>query len=94
MTLMDIAKKDPQLVKEARRKCKNKQDLKKFAKEKGIEISDSELNNAYAYVCGGAKDAKLNSEELGQVSGGKTSYESHKKNDVFINSDGKVIIQD
>ncbi|MDR0404198.1 MAG: hypothetical protein LBH37_00070 [Oscillospiraceae bacterium] len=95
MTLLDVAKDNPRLVEEAKQKCKNKHDLKKFAKEKGLDISDSELGSAYAYVNGdfGASDGKLNTEELGQVSGGKATYDEYPKNKVFKNADGTFMIQ-
>ncbi|MDR0404739.1 MAG: hypothetical protein LBH37_02995, partial [Oscillospiraceae bacterium] len=71
----------------------NKQDLKKFAKEKGIDISDSELDSAYAYVNGGSvgADGKLDTEQLGQVSGGKTS-KVYSNDEVFVNRYGQVIV--
>ncbi|MDR1467590.1 MAG: hypothetical protein LBI55_04185 [Oscillospiraceae bacterium] len=92
MKLIDVAKKNPKLIKEAKEKCKNKDDLKKFAKEKGISISDSEIDDAYAYISGGSSsNSKLNTEELGQVSGGKTSYEEYNSNEIYFNPNGDVI---
>lgn len=68
---MDLNKIDGELM-ELSKKCKNEEELKKLAEERGIKLNKSELHQAFTFL---NQDEELNEDMLENVAGGAAKKE-------------------
>lgn len=68
---MDLNKIDGELM-ELSKKCKNEEELKKLAEERGIKLNKSELHQAFTFL---NQDGELNEDMLENVAGGAAKTE-------------------
>lgn len=68
---MDLNKIDGELM-ELSKKCKNEEELKKLAEERGIKLNKSELHQAFTFI---NQDEELNEDMLENVAGGAAKKE-------------------
>lgn len=68
---MDLNKIDGELI-GLLKKCKNEEELKKLAEERGIKLSKNELHQAFTFL---NQDEELNEDMLENVAGGAAKKE-------------------
>lgn len=87
MTLKEFAEQYPELVEKAG-ECKTREEFAKFVKDKGLELPEEALIEAYSYVRAQA-DGELSEDAIEGVAGG-AKYKSGQWADVTIYVDPKT----